>query len=287
MEPLTEDETILWTALFEQAGDGMVVLRQDGSVYRANRYYADMLGYTQEDMEALHVWDRDTRFTREELLERLGRPDDSGAHFDSQQRRNDGAIIDVEFCSNVATYRGEKLIFCIVRDITRRKAAEEKVLAMAITDGLTGINNRQEFSRLLEHEINRAARYETPLSLIMYDLDHFRQVNDRFGHDTGDEVLRTVTGLIDDNIRSVDFHGRWGGEEFMVLLPQTGLGAAREVAGKLRPVIADHRFDKAGTVTASFGVAELGLKESSRSLTQRAEEALYRAKEAGGNRVET
>lgn len=122
---------------------------------------------------------------------------------------------------------------------------------LAITDGLTGINNRQEFSRLLNNEIERAVRYDTPLTLIMYDLDHFKLVNDRFGHNTGDDVLRTVVRLTNDNIRSTDFHGRWGGEEFMVLLPQTTLEAALDVAEKLRLAVAGHQFNQVGTVTAS------------------------------------
>lgn len=340
--PLTDDEYILWSALFEQSGDGMVVLRLDGSVYRANQRYADMLGYTLEEMTDLYVWDWDTQFNQEELRGMLQSVDNSGAHIASRQRRKDGAIIQVELSNNGALYKGEKLIFCIVRDVTARKAteeklrqseerlqriasqvpgaiyqyrmavdgtrsfpyfsegiaelggltqeelsgsvaesimsrilpedvpvveakiqmtaeslshahaefrirhgsgatrwiesrstpqkepdgailwtgvlldvtqrknAEERIQAMAITDGLTGITNRQEFSRRLEKEIERATRYATPLSLIMYDLDHFKQVNDRFGHDAGDYVLQTTSSLVNENIRSIDLHGRWG-----------------------------------------------------------------------------
>lgn len=415
---LTEDESVLWTALFELSGDGMVVLRQDGSVYRANRRYAEMLGYTREAMKSLHVWDWDTRFSREELLEMLRAVDNSDAHFETQQCRKDGSLIHVELSNNGTSYRGEQLVFCIVRDVTARKETEEKlrqseerlqriasqvpgalyqyrmmpdgtrsfpyfsegivelggltlrelsgigadpvmsrllpedaaaveasiqqsakslehahtefrirhgdgsirwiesrstpqqeaggsilwtgvllditqrkiaearVQAMATTDGLTGISNRQEFNRLLDHEIDRAARYSTPLSLIMYDLDHFKQVNDRFGHNVGDDVLKTVTRQVNKNLRSIDIHGRWGGEEFMVILPQTGRDAARDVAEKLRRAIADQHVDQVGTVTASFGVTELALGENSRSLAQRVDEALYRAKDGGRNRVE-
>lgn len=415
---MTEDENILWTALFEQSGDGMVVLRQDGSVYRANRRYAEMLGYTREEIKTRYVWDWDTQFNREELLEMLRAVNQSDAHFDTQQRRKDGTLIDVELSNNGAHYKDQQLVFCIVRDITarkqteeklrqsedrlqriasqvpgalyqyrmasdgtrsfpyfsegivelggltleelsgtgldqlmshlhpadavavetsvqesartlshahvefrilhgdgsirwiegrstpqkepdgailwtgvlldvtQRKKAEERVQAMAITDGLTGLINRQEFSRLLQSELERATRYNTPLSLIMYDLDHFKEINDRFGHSTGDDVLIAIANLINDNIRSIDIHGRWGGEEFMVVLPQAGLDAARNVAEKLRRAIADHCFDQVGSVTASFGVAELAPPENSKSLTQRVDEALYRAKDRGRNRVE-
>jgi len=174
-----------------------------------------------------------------------------------------------------------------VRDITQRKRAEERVTTMAITDGLTGILNRQEFGRLLEKEMARASRYASPLSLIMYDLDHFKRINDRFGHNAGDDVLKTVAGLVGECLRDTDLHGRWGGEEFMVLLPETGLAAAGKVAEKLRLAIADHRFEGLGGVTASFGVAEMVPGEDSRSLAQRVDEALYRAKALGRNRVES
>ena len=287
MSRSSHNEAILWNALFEASWDGMVVLKCDGHLYRVNQRYAEMLGYTREELESMHVWDLDTRFSRPEIETMLARVDDTGAHFETQQRRKDGRRIDVELRNNGATYQGLKLIFCIVRDITARKATEERVTTMAITDGLTGILNRQEFGRLLEKEMARASRYASPLSLIMYDLDHFKRINDRFGHNAGDDVLKTVAGLVGECLRDTDLHGRWGGEEFMVLLPETGLAAAGKVAEKLRRAIADHRFEGPGGVTASFGVAQMVPGEDSRSLAQRVDEALYRAKALGRNRVES
>ena len=121
------NESILWNALFEESWDGMVVLRLDGSLYRANRRYAEMLGYTREELEALHVWDLDTRFSRREIQAMLHSVDSAGAHFETRQRRKDGSGIDVELSNNGATYQGDKLIYCIVRDITARKATEERL----------------------------------------------------------------------------------------------------------------------------------------------------------------
>lgn len=122
-----KNEIILWNALFEAAWDGMVVLRLDGSLYRANRRYAEMLGYTLEEMSSLYLWDLDARFSRDELHAMLHSVDSAGAHFKTQQRRKDGSLIDVELSNNGATYQGDKLIFCIVRDITARQATEEKL----------------------------------------------------------------------------------------------------------------------------------------------------------------
>lgn len=179
------------------------------------------------------------------------------------------------------------LIRVYALDITQRKRAEKEIHLLATTDSLTGIANRREFSGILENEMSRARRYGTPLSLVMYDLDHFKRVNDAYGHDTGDAVLQTVTGLVGRNIRAVDVAARWGGEEFMVMMPQSGLDAAGIAAEKLRLAIARHRFGKAGEVTASFGVTAFVQQDDSNSLLKRVDDALYLAKERGRNRVET
>jgi two-component system, cell cycle response regulator len=134
--------------------------------------------------------------------------------------------------------------------------------------------------------MDRAKRYGTHLSLVMYDLDFFKQVNDTFGHDVGDDVLQTVVRLVNESIRGVDVAARWGGEEFMVLMPQSGLSSARVAAETLRQVIARHQFDKAGPITGSFGVTQLLTQDDSNSLLKRVDDALYRAKMRGRNRVE-
>ncbi len=187
---------------------------------------------------------------------------------------------------HVSYIQGADLVRVYVLDITQRKRAEQEIHILATTDSLTGIANRREFSDILESEMSRAKRYGTPLSLLMYDLDHFKRVNDTFGHNAGDAVLQTVTGLVKQNIRTVDVPTRWGGEEFMVLMPQSDMVAARSAAEKLRQVIAQYRFDKAGTVTVSFGVTEFVPQDDSNSLLKRVDDALYLAKERGRNRVE-
>ncbi len=171
-------------------------------------------------------------------------------------------------------------------DITQRKIDEEEIRVLATTDSLTGIINRREFTRILENEIDRAKRYGIPLSLVMYDLDFFKQINDTFGHDVGDDVLQTVVRLVNKHIRGVDVAARWGGEEFMVLMPQSDLAAARSAAEKLRQAIAQHRFDKASPVTVSFGVTKFVPQDDIHSLLKRVDDALYQAKMRGRNRVE-
>ncbi len=168
----------------------------------------------------------------------------------------------------------------------QRKRTEEEIHALATTDSLTGLTNRRAFTAILEREIDRARRYGSNLALIMYDIDHFKSVNDRHGHDVGDHILQAVTELVTKKVRTVDVVARWGGEEFMALLPASDLAAATIVAEKLRAAIAGHRFETLGTLTASFGVTALKSDDSLNTLSKRVDDALYQAKENGRNRVE-
>jgi diguanylate cyclase (GGDEF)-like protein len=179
------------------------------------------------------------------------------------------------------------LIRIYVLVVTERKLAEEKIHLLATTDSLTGIANRREFVRVLESEVDRVKRYGVPLSLVMYDLDFFKRVNDTYGHDVGDSVLQAVTSLVKNNIRANDVVARWGGEEFMVLMPQSDLGAAREAAEKLRLAVANYHFDHVGELTASFGVTAFAKQDDLNSLLKRVDDALYQAKEQGRNHVES
>jgi diguanylate cyclase (GGDEF)-like protein len=182
--------------------------------------------------------------------------------------------------------QGLDLIRVYVLDITQRKMAEKEIHLLATTDSLTGITNRREFTAILAGEVDRAKRYGTPLSLAMYDLDLFKRVNDTFGHDVGDYVLQAVTGLVKEKIRANDVVARWGGEEFMVLMPQSDLQAARNAADKLRLAIAGHHFCTDDKLTVSFGVITVEPQDDLNSLLKRVDDALYLAKERGRNRVE-
>jgi diguanylate cyclase (GGDEF)-like protein len=187
---------------------------------------------------------------------------------------------------HISYVREVDLIRIYVQDISQRKLAEEELYLLATTDSLTGSANRRQFSSILAREVAHVERYGTPLSLAMFDLDHFKQVNDTFGHDVGDYVLQTVTCLVQENIRATDLLARWGGEEFMLLMPQTDMAAAEFVAEKLRLLIAGHDFDKPANVTVSFGVTAFTPQDNMDALLKRVDNALYRAKDNGRNRVE-
>ncbi|WP_241546763.1 GGDEF domain-containing protein [Thiohalobacter thiocyanaticus] len=167
-----------------------------------------------------------------------------------------------------------------------RKRLAGELEHQASHDVLTGLNNRRKFEELLLQEIERTSRYQRPFAVIMFDIDHFKRINDRHGHDIGDAVLNELATIVGEQVRDSDIPARWGGEEFIVLLPETGTEGARQAAeGRLRRRIAETLFTGAGRVTISLGVTQYQSGDTLDSLVKRADEALYRAKEEGRDRV--
>ena len=161
----------------------------------------------------------------------------------------------------------------------------ETLRNIANTDELTGAYNRHYFDKVIINELERNNRYYESLSLIIFDIDHFKKVNDTWGHSTGDEVLIKVSQSIRENIRKPDVFIRWGGEEFTILLPQTNLEGAIVVANKLRVLLENLEHPHVGRVTASFAVAERINGETFENWFQRLDSALYKAKDSGRNCV--
>lgn len=171
------------------------------------------------------------------------------------------------------------------RDMTETRRLQQKLERMAHEDQLTGLPNRRRTERILEEEINRSHRSGQPLSLLALDLDHFKWVNDHHGHDVGDQVLVQIGVTLSERLRSTDTLGRWGGEEFFVILPETGAEGARQVAETLRQTSASCVLVGGTPVTISIGVTEYEHTEGLRTLIQRADSMLYEAKNSGRNQV--
>jgi len=187
----------------------------------------------------------------------------------------------------------------IVAICLENAANHERLKRVGLTDALTGINNRRFFDQRLTEEIARGLRTQEPIACLFLDVDHFKQINDHFGHHAGDRVLRQVANLIREQLRNCDVLGRYGGEEFAALLDNTGPGAALEIAQRIRQSVEQHTFvlpDEAQAapfqVTISIGVATLDTVRGDsnalklgQTLLEQADQALYQAKETGRNKV--
>lgn len=162
---------------------------------------------------------------------------------------------------------------------------EKKLEHLSQTDQLTGLYNRHKLHQVFTSEINRSNRFEEVFGVILLDLDLFKNVNDTYGHDVGDLVLKEISNILKDNIRASDTLGRWGGEEFLIIMPKIDIKGAKILAEKLRKEIENHQFTIAGKMTASFGLAYYKKGDDENSIIKRADDALYKAKEFGRNIV--
>lgn len=165
------------------------------------------------------------------------------------------------------------------------RASSEYFASMARTDALTGISNRYHIEECVEKELEALARYERPLCIILFDIDHFKQINDTLGHEAGDQVLQRLSKEVKACLRLSDQFGRWGGEEFLILATNTSMNEGLPLAERLREHIAQLAFEGLEQVTVSMGVAEGRSGESVKALVARADTAMYQAKQSGRNRV--
>ncbi|MFY9075738.1 hypothetical protein CRU99_07335 [Malaciobacter mytili] len=200
-------------------------------------------------------------------------------------KNNNG--IDRVFTVNIDQYehKGEYFVISLT-DITELKEKSNLLEYQASHDLLTGLYNRQKFHDIFGKEIRRDKRYDNDLSLILFDIDHFKNFNDEFGHNLGDEVLKFIAEIVTKNVREHDTIVRWGGEEFLILLPETDLKGALKVAEKIRVAIEEFRDDTLPkNITASFGVTTLYEGDNEEQFVKKADIALYKAKSEGRNKV--
>jgi diguanylate cyclase (GGDEF)-like protein/PAS domain S-box-containing protein len=256
-----------------------------------NRGAARNTGFTPEAIRQLRLPQIEPGKTEREfrrMVEPLLEGKKEMLVFKGVHRRKNGSHYDVEVRIQLMEFEGAPCFVAIANDITEHnRALEEREVYcnMAQHDHLTNIYNRKHFDEMLELELSRFKRYGEKGSLIMFDIDHFKKVNDSYGHDLGDEVLKSVTKRVQGMLRESDIFARWGGEEFVLLLPHTDYQGACEKAEALRISISKLAITKVGHITCSFGVADLREEESKESLFKRLDRALYRAKREGRNRT--
>lgn len=197
-----------------------------------------------------------------------------------------GRVLSI-YAATIRTHQGGTVgSAALVRDITEEKRLEERLRRLSTTDGLTGLFNRRHLDETLAIEMERALRYNSPLSIMMFDVDHFKRFNDEHGHDQGDRVLQAIAQSLQEHVRKVDVPCRYGGEEFLAILPGTNQAGAIIVAERLRHSIEQLTVDGL-RVTISIGVATIPALDAHRPdlLIEAADQALYRAKHAGRNQV--
>lgn len=304
-ESLRASET-KFRAVVNRLAEGVFLIdAARGVIVEANAALLALLGYTHEELLALsptdliagehpdataaHVAAARARLAADERCD-LGR---------TQYRRKDGAPVDVEVKVTLVPNDGAGLYCVIVRDVTEERVYEErlfayqhgleqanaKLKALATTDGLTGLRNRAALNARLAEECERAVRHGHPLSLVLMDVDHFKQFNDKFGHPAGDDVLRAVGAVLQATARATDFVARYGGEEFVLVLPDTDHVGALVMAERCRRAIMTRSWDRR-PVTISVGATTLHpAADSPAALVQEADDALYESKRAGRNRV--
>ena len=218
-----------------------------------------------------------------------------------RMRKKDGSLVWIEFTARVVRdpSTGEaKEAVVTMRDISERKALEERLSKLALTDGLTELANRRAFDEALTREWKATLREGSQISLLLLDIDHFKEFNDHYGHQVGDDCLRAVAAAVRGSVRTTDIAARYGGEEIAVILPFTDTAGAVEVAENMRSAVEalqiTHERNPAGggLVTASVGVATAlsrqgGTMRMPESLLLAADNALYKAKREGRNQVGT
>jgi diguanylate cyclase (GGDEF)-like protein/PAS domain S-box-containing protein len=289
-ETLRRSESAL-RSMLEAAPTPLFVTRvQDGLLRYCNEPAAAMFEMSVESCVGrsspdLYV-DAAVRETFMETLRREGHV----TGFTAQLRASSGRAFWVLMNAKIFDLEGESVFMVGFAELTAQKELEERLRTLATTDALTGAFNRRHFFEQGESELDRAGRYGRSTSLAMVDVDHFKAFNDELGHAAGDAALRGLVALLRREVRSVDLVARLGGEEFVLLFPETGLRAAAATADRLRRTVAGHSFADHGLpperrMTVSMGVAEWRSKESLGDFLNRADEALYQAKASGRDRV--
>ena len=300
---ILNDELIVkekkYRSIFEESTDVIFISTLDAKIIDVSPSITKVLGYTVEEAKQMHTFDVIAHPTDYQTYQEYLLQERDTRNFELELQKKDGSLIDALLnISPRYNENGEIIeIQGSVRDITDRKKAEEQRLRalkfeqIAITDPLTEIYNRRFFFENVEKEIERAKRSGSNLSLILFDIDNFKRVNDTYGHIMGDQTLLGIAELCKQNIRDMDLFARYGGEEFILMMPDTNANKALHIAKRLQKTIAEKPMVKTQeteiNVTLSLGVAEWDADHpiSVDVLLMRTDKALYQAKETGKNKA--
>jgi diguanylate cyclase (GGDEF)-like protein/PAS domain S-box-containing protein len=291
---LIESE-LKYRTLVEQSLEGIVIL-QDGIIKFANPTLLRILNYSEHEIlgkDILRYLYPDDRNLLYENLRKLHDNQLSESPLELRMAHRNEERIYMEVLLKLIQYEGRPAILVTLRNITERKKTEAELKRLIITDDLTGLFNQRYFYTQIVKEIERAKRHDRPLSLLLIDIDLFKEFNDTYGHWEGDFVLKKIGELMMENVRDIDMAFRYGGEEFTVILPETKYEDAIIVAERIRKAVSQNVFysytlDGQPDIvckTVSVGITEFRREEDMKSFIKRADGALYHAKKSGRNMV--
>ncbi len=264
--------------LIDPAADGLIV---DANL-AACRFYGD----NRENIHLKHTWEINV-LGRQVLpiMSEVAKLPGGHKPLNFVHRLADGTLRNVQTYASPFEMDGKRLMLCVVHDVTEQIRLKNELEHAASRDPLTGLWNRRHFLNLLENAHHQKRRHDVGYSILILDADHFKNINDQFGHEKGDQVLTSLAKTLQNRVRETDSVCRWGGEEFTILLPQTDAASAARLAECIRTSAAEMQIPNLPQITVSIGVAQHESEESTESLLRRTDAALYQAKALGRNRV--
>lgn len=258
----------------------------EGRIVNVNEAAMRFYGYSRAEFAAKHTWEINAQGRAIlPVMQQISLLPGGHKPLSFVHRLADGSLRDVQTYAGPVVIHGKRLMLCVIHDITEQQRLKAELEQAALRDPLTGLWNRRYLLQQLERAILEKQRFGNGFSLILLDADHFKRINDQFGHFTGDEVLVWLAHTLQSRVRAVDSVCRWGGEEFIILLPQTSQHNALHLAECLRETVASNQKAHLPAITISMGVTQHLDEESLESLIMRVDHALYQAKTLGRNCV--
>lgn len=286
--PYCRDERGFYERLFHTNTAPILLINPaaEGRILYANLAASRFYGYSREQMCLKHTWDINV-LGRDILpvMHEISRLPGGHKPLNFIHKLADGNLRHVQTYAGPVELDGVRLMLCIIHDITEQKRLEQELEDAALRDALTGLGNRRQFLQRVERAYAKTQYFDQDFSLMLVDADHFKAINDQHGHHKGDEALISLARALEAGVRDSDTVFRWGGEEFVILLPLTNLEGALHVAESLRKAVQQLFQPNQPQLTVSIGVAQYQANEDSVSLFKRMDDALYRAKTSGRNTV--